>query len=53
MRSALAVWAGSPVRAEELLRAADIDPRIRGERLEVDDFVRLADVAASADIIER
>ncbi|MCF8606284.1 16S rRNA (adenine(1518)-N(6)/adenine(1519)-N(6))-dimethyltransferase RsmA [Gordonia sp. HY442] len=49
MRSALASWAGSPARAEELLRAADIDPQIRGERLAVDDFVRLADVAASAD----
>ncbi|MCF8570314.1 16S rRNA (adenine(1518)-N(6)/adenine(1519)-N(6))-dimethyltransferase RsmA [Gordonia sp. HY002] len=49
MRSALASWAGSPARAEELLRAADIDPQIRGERLAVDDFVRLADLAESAD----
>ena len=48
MRSALATWAGSPARAEELLRAADIDPQIRGERLAVDDFVRLAESAASA-----
>lgn len=55
MRSALASWAGSPSRAEELLRAADIDPQIRGERLAVDDFVRLADAAAvaePADILE-
>ncbi len=48
MRSALGTWAGSPARAEELLRAADIDPGIRGERLAVDDFVRLADVVAAA-----
>ncbi|MGV9793676.1 16S rRNA (adenine(1518)-N(6)/adenine(1519)-N(6))-dimethyltransferase RsmA [Gordonia sp. NPDC003422] len=42
MRSALAGWAGSPAEAERRLRAADIDPGIRGERLSVDDFVRLA-----------
>lgn len=42
MRSALATWAGSPVEAERRLRAAGIDPGIRGERLDVDDFVRLA-----------
>ncbi|WP_419717506.1 16S rRNA (adenine(1518)-N(6)/adenine(1519)-N(6))-dimethyltransferase RsmA [Gordonia malaquae] len=49
MRSALATWAGSPARAEELLRSADIDPSIRGERLEVDDFVRLAQAAETAE----
>ncbi|MFZ2510458.1 MAG: 16S rRNA (adenine(1518)-N(6)/adenine(1519)-N(6))-dimethyltransferase RsmA [Gordonia sp. (in: high G+C Gram-positive bacteria)] len=48
MRSALSGWAGSPPVAEELLRAADIDPQIRGERLRVDDFVRLAETAAGA-----
>ncbi|MEP9394327.1 16S rRNA (adenine(1518)-N(6)/adenine(1519)-N(6))-dimethyltransferase RsmA [Gordonia sp. VNK1] len=47
MRSALATWAGSPVEAERRLRAADIDPQIRGEKLDVADFVRLAQVAAS------
>jgi 16S rRNA (adenine1518-N6/adenine1519-N6)-dimethyltransferase len=47
MRSALAGWAGSAPRAEELLRAAGIDPGVRGERLDVDDFVRLA--AAAGD----
>ncbi|WP_026918713.1 16S rRNA (adenine(1518)-N(6)/adenine(1519)-N(6))-dimethyltransferase RsmA [Gordonia shandongensis] len=44
MRSALASWAGSAAEAERLLRAADIDPGIRGERLDAADFVRLARV---------
>ncbi len=44
MRSALAGWAGNAVEAERRLRAAGIDPGIRGERLDVDDFVRLAAV---------
>ena len=43
MRSALGTWAGSPALAEEMLRAADIDPGIRGERLDVADFVRLGE----------
>ncbi|MCP2192484.1 16S rRNA (adenine1518-N6/adenine1519-N6)-dimethyltransferase [Williamsia deligens] len=42
LRAALAGWAGSPAAAEERLRAADIDPSLRGERLDVADFVRLA-----------
>ncbi|WP_238423269.1 16S rRNA (adenine(1518)-N(6)/adenine(1519)-N(6))-dimethyltransferase RsmA [Gordonia sp. 'Campus'] len=42
LRSALAGWAGSPADAERRLRAAGIDPGLRGERLDVDDFVRLA-----------
>jgi 16S rRNA (adenine1518-N6/adenine1519-N6)-dimethyltransferase len=44
MRSALAGWAGNAVEAERRLRDAGIDPGIRGERLDVDDFVRLAAV---------
>ncbi|WP_132993235.1 16S rRNA (adenine(1518)-N(6)/adenine(1519)-N(6))-dimethyltransferase RsmA [Gordonia zhaorongruii] len=52
MRAALGGWAGTSARAEELLRAADIDPSIRGERLAVDDFVRLAEVAAAAEAAE-
>ena len=44
MRSALATWAGSPVEAERRLRAAGIDPQVRGEKLDVGDFVRLAAV---------
>lgn len=48
MRSALASWAGGAPRAEELLREAGIDPGVRGERLGVDDYVRLAAVAGAA-----
>lgn len=46
MRAALAGWAGSPAEAERRLRAAGIDPQIRGEKLDVADFVRLAGVDA-------
>ncbi len=41
LRSTLAGVYGSPAAAEEALRAADIDPGLRGERLSVADFVRL------------
>jgi len=46
LRAALAGWAGSPALAEEILRRAGVDPGIRGERLGVEDFVR---IAAAAD----
>lgn len=46
LRAALAGWAGSAARAEELLLAAGIDPKTRGEALGVADFERLAEVAA-------
>ena len=46
LRSALAGWAGSPVRAEAVLRAAGVDPGLRGEALDVADFVRIAAAAA-------
>jgi 16S rRNA (adenine1518-N6/adenine1519-N6)-dimethyltransferase len=42
LRAALAGWAGSTVAAEEVLRAAGIDPLTRGEALAVEDFARLA-----------
>lgn len=42
LRAALAGWAGSAAHAEEILRAAGIDPTLRGERLSVDDFAALA-----------
>ena len=47
LRAALATWAGTPQRAEELLRAADVDPKTRGEALGVADFERLAAAGAA------
>lgn len=45
LRAALAGWAGSAARAGELLEAAGIDSSQRGEKLEVTDFVRIAQAA--------
>jgi 16S rRNA (adenine1518-N6/adenine1519-N6)-dimethyltransferase len=42
LRAALGRWAGSPAAAEARLRAAGIDPSLRGEQLSVTDFARLA-----------
>ena len=42
LRSALAAWAGSPARAEAVVRAAGLDPTLRGERVGLDGFVALA-----------
>jgi 16S rRNA (adenine1518-N6/adenine1519-N6)-dimethyltransferase len=42
LRAALAGWAGSAERAGELLTAAGIDPKTRGEQLGVHDFARIA-----------
>jgi 16S rRNA (adenine1518-N6/adenine1519-N6)-dimethyltransferase len=44
LRAALAGWAGSAERAGELLVAAGIDPKTRGEQLDVHAFARLAAV---------
>ena len=43
LRAALAGWAGSATVAEELLRAAGIDPSARGESLDIAAFARLAE----------
>jgi 16S rRNA (adenine1518-N6/adenine1519-N6)-dimethyltransferase len=48
LRAALAGWAGSPAAAEEALRAAGIEPSLRGERLGIADFARIAQQAGSA-----
>jgi 16S rRNA (adenine1518-N6/adenine1519-N6)-dimethyltransferase len=45
LRAALGGWAGSPAAAEEVLRAAGVDPKARGEQLAVADFVRIARAA--------
>jgi 16S rRNA (adenine1518-N6/adenine1519-N6)-dimethyltransferase len=42
LRSALAGWAGSAGAAEDVLRAAGVDPGLRGEALGVADFARVA-----------
>ncbi|TYK49357.1 16S rRNA (adenine(1518)-N(6)/adenine(1519)-N(6))-dimethyltransferase RsmA [Actinomadura decatromicini] len=43
LRAALAGWAGSPAAAEEAVRAAGVDPRARGEALDVAAFARIAE----------
>jgi 16S rRNA (adenine1518-N6/adenine1519-N6)-dimethyltransferase len=48
LRSALAGWAGSPARAEAVLRAAGVDPGLRGEALDVAAFTRIAAAAGAA-----
>ncbi|MGB9376206.1 MAG: 16S rRNA (adenine(1518)-N(6)/adenine(1519)-N(6))-dimethyltransferase RsmA [Mycobacteriales bacterium] len=42
LRSGLAGLAGSPAVAEEVLRAAGVDPGARGEAIDVHDFTRVA-----------
>ncbi|MDO5033020.1 16S rRNA (adenine(1518)-N(6)/adenine(1519)-N(6))-dimethyltransferase RsmA [Corynebacterium sp.] len=46
LRAALSGFFGSGTEAESALRAAGIDPTLRGEKLSVADFVRLAEVTA-------
>lgn len=43
LRAALAAWAGSASEAEEVLRAAGVDPGARGERLGIAEFAAIAD----------
>ncbi len=42
LRQALASWAGSAQRAEEILIAANIAPNQRAEELGIEDFIRIA-----------
>jgi 16S rRNA (adenine1518-N6/adenine1519-N6)-dimethyltransferase len=42
LRAALARWAGSAAEAERVVRAAGIDPGLRGESLGVAEFARIA-----------
>jgi len=42
LRAALAGWAGSAATAEQMLRAAGVDPSARGEQLTVGDFAKIA-----------
>jgi 16S rRNA (adenine1518-N6/adenine1519-N6)-dimethyltransferase len=45
LRAALASWAGSSGRAQEVLASAGVDPSARGEQLSVADFARIAESA--------
>ncbi|MDQ2881036.1 MAG: 16S rRNA (adenine(1518)-N(6)/adenine(1519)-N(6))-dimethyltransferase RsmA [Actinomycetota bacterium] len=42
LRAALAGWAGSAAAAEQVLRAAGVDPSARGEQLTVSEFAKIA-----------
>lgn len=48
LRAALAGWAGSAAAAEEYLRAAGVDPQLRGEKLEIEQFIAIARARAGA-----
>lgn len=43
LRQALAEFAGSPAQAEALLVKAGISPQLRGEQLDINDFLKLAE----------
>ena len=53
LRAALAGWAGSAARAEDVLRRAGVDPGVRGERLDVEGFVAIADAARRVPSVNR
>ncbi|MEO9153415.1 MAG: 16S rRNA (adenine(1518)-N(6)/adenine(1519)-N(6))-dimethyltransferase RsmA [Lapillicoccus sp.] len=42
LRAALATWAGSAEASEQTLRAAGVDPRTRGEQLDISAFAAIA-----------
>ena len=48
LRAALASWAGSPALAEAALTAAGVDPRTRGEQLDVATFAAVASARVQA-----
>ncbi|NUT34520.1 MAG: 16S rRNA (adenine(1518)-N(6)/adenine(1519)-N(6))-dimethyltransferase RsmA [Hamadaea sp.] len=50
LRAALAGWAGGAPRAEEVLRAAGVDPQARGEALTVAQFAAIAAAGVSAGV---
>jgi 16S rRNA (adenine1518-N6/adenine1519-N6)-dimethyltransferase len=43
LRAALSGWAGSAPAAEGALRAAGVDPTLRGEQLDIERFARIAE----------
>jgi len=51
LRSALASLAGSSQAAERMLRAAGVDPSLRGEAIGIDQYIRIAQAASIARTI--
>jgi 16S rRNA (adenine1518-N6/adenine1519-N6)-dimethyltransferase len=51
LRAALSGWAGSAADAERILRAAGVDPRARGEQLDIHTFAAIA--AARPSMVSR
>ncbi len=45
LRAALSAWAGTSARAEQILQTAQVDPSLRGEKLEIADFIAIAKAA--------
>ncbi|QOR71655.1 16S rRNA (adenine(1518)-N(6)/adenine(1519)-N(6))-dimethyltransferase RsmA [Ruania alkalisoli] len=53
LRSALSGWAGSATLAEQTLREAGVDPRTRGERLDIAQFAAVAAARGAVREAER
>lgn len=51
LRAALSTWAGSGARAGSLLEAAGIDPQLRGEKLDIHDFIKIAEAARTVPAV--
>ena len=51
LRAALARWAGSALAAGEILAAAGVDPALRGESLDVTQYIRIAEAGRLARTI--
>lgn len=51
LRAALSTWAGSGARAGTILEAADIDPQLRGEKLDIHDFIKIAEAARTVPAV--
>lgn len=50
LRAALSSWAGSGARAEAILNAAGIDPKERGEKLDIDSYIAIARAAEQVPV---
>ena len=51
LRAALSTWAGSGARAGTILEAAGIDPQLRGEKLDIHDFIKIAEAARTVPAV--